>query len=101
MAPHAVNAEIFGEMNMSVTCRVIPIWSRSLPAGVQKRTRAIESRTPTQMRSYRTLPCQVFQQVIDNETFPQNSLGIRALQDGGEGGIRTRQDPLDSVNYRF
>jgi hypothetical protein len=22
-------------------------------------------------------------------------------KDGGEGGIRTRQDPLDSVSYRF
>jgi hypothetical protein len=34
--------------------------------------------------------CQVFQQIIDNATFPQNSLEIRDLHNGGEGGIRAK-----------
>ena len=34
-------------------------------------------------------------------TWPAKLLKTKKLEFGGEGGIRTRQDPLDSVSYRF
>ena len=47
------------------------------------------------------LLCQVFRQVVSCAQFLGNELRSNALQDGGEGGIRTPQDSLESVSYRF
>ena len=46
------------------------------------------------------LLCQIFRQVVSCAQFLGNELRSNALQDGGEGGIRTHQDHLESVTYR-
>jgi hypothetical protein len=45
--------------------------------------------------------CQVFRGGEKRRPVRRNPFVIRVLQIGGEGGIRTPQEPLDSVSYRF
>ena len=62
--------------------------------------RAIETREQKPLSKW-TARCQDFHQVMSCLKLPGKLLRMSDLQDGGEGGIRTRQDHLDSVSYRF
>jgi hypothetical protein len=47
------------------------------------------------------MSCQVFREVSNCATFSDNTLIGKGLRVGGEGGIRTRQDALDTASCRL